>query len=248
MITSYPGPSEELSGGLEFETRSEKNPESVSISKLQALSGFVTRKRQDSRTGRESAPGHNVMLGWHHVHPNKAIALDILVCAVLATVLGCLIFALQPFGARLPFFMGVAGVLGGLQLLRRRPPVFANFTDSIPTSCKRFSSRLARHLLTAFMVSWLGLIAWAEVSPGGQQPAPEARGVVDPGRHLEHPPWRRWGAALAQRGLACPQGRPGLRPRVGPPRYPLRSRGTSGTGQFPRTHDARPCPGRCRPG
>ncbi len=113
------------------------------------------------------------MPGWQRVHPNKAIARDILVCAFLAAVLGFLIFTLQPFGERLPVFMGVAGMLGGLHFLRRRKPVSPNFSDSIPTVPKRFSTRLARQLLTPLMVSWLGLIAWAEMSPGGQKPAPK---------------------------------------------------------------------------
>jgi uncharacterized membrane protein YfcA len=111
------------------------------------------------------------MFGWQRVHTNRAIVLDILVCAVLAAVLGFLIFILQPFGERLPVFMGVAGMLGGLQFLRRRKPVSPNLSDSTSTSPRRFSSGLAGQLLTPLMVSWLGLIGWAEMSPGGQQPA-----------------------------------------------------------------------------
>jgi endonuclease/exonuclease/phosphatase family metal-dependent hydrolase len=114
------------------------------------------------------------MLVWQPVPSNRSIALAILVGAVMAAVLGFLIFTLQPFGGRLPTFSGVAVVLIGLQLLRRRKPLAANVSDSIPTSLRKISSGLARHLLNAFMVSWLGLIAWAEMSPGGQQPAPKS--------------------------------------------------------------------------
>ena len=113
------------------------------------------------------------MLGWQRVDSSRTIALDIFVSAVLVAVLGFLIFTLQPFGARLPVFIGVAGGLGGLKLLRRRKPVSPNFLDSVPSFPRRFSSGLARQLLTPLMVSWLGLIAWAEMSPGGQQPAPK---------------------------------------------------------------------------
>jgi len=110
------------------------------------------------------------MAGWLRVHPNKAIALDILVSTVLATVVGFLIFTLQPFSERLPVFVGVAVVLGGLQLLQRRKLFAPDLADSIPTVSRRFSSELARHFLTPLLVGWLALVAWAEVSPGGQEP------------------------------------------------------------------------------
>ena len=113
------------------------------------------------------------MLEWQKLDAKSAFALEILLSAILAVVVSFLIFLLQPFGDRFPVFVCAAGVLAGLQFSRRRKPLSTIPMDSLPAPRRRSGSSLLRTLLMLSMVSWLGLIAWAEMAPGGQPPAPK---------------------------------------------------------------------------
>ncbi len=110
------------------------------------------------------------MYGWQHAHPRGAVVLEILISAILVAAIGFLIFVLQPFGKRTPVFVGAAGVLAGLHFPRRQKPVSPNLAEWVAASPRPFRPRLLKPLLTLFLMSWLGLIAWAEICPGGEPP------------------------------------------------------------------------------
>jgi endonuclease/exonuclease/phosphatase family metal-dependent hydrolase len=94
---------------------------------------------------------------------------------VAVVILGGLVFVLQPFGERIPVFIGVAAILGLLHIprpLRVRPA--GNAATLPPLVATQSRLALARRALAALLACWLGLIAWAELSPGGPQPALQA--------------------------------------------------------------------------
>jgi endonuclease/exonuclease/phosphatase family metal-dependent hydrolase len=98
----------------------------------------------------------------------------LVVAAVQASAVGVLVFTLQPFGARGPTFLGVAGVLGGLECLRRfKPTRDVSGAPGARLPWKR-GSILTRRPLGLLLLGWLCLIGWAEISPGGQDVPPKA--------------------------------------------------------------------------
>jgi endonuclease/exonuclease/phosphatase family metal-dependent hydrolase len=106
-----------------------------------------------------------------HVHETWISLFSLIVLgAVALAILGGLVLVLQPFGERMPVFIGVAAILGLLQISRRVRPA-ANAASLVPPAPTRSRSALTRRALAALLVGWLGLIAWAELSPGGPQPA-----------------------------------------------------------------------------
>ncbi len=88
-------------------------------------------------------------------------------------LVGFLALALQPFGARWSTFLGVVAMLGGLCWLHRASPAAqgdAPRAGLLPGPRARPRARF----LPPLLLGWLGLIAWAEVSPGGQYVSPKA--------------------------------------------------------------------------
>ena len=121
-------------------------------------------------------------------HARLRMSLDHVLAGILTALAGCLIFVLQPFGLRGPAFLGVAAALGALQFLRKAEPASPLAPGLAVRGPKRSSLARVRRSLSALCVIWLGLIAWAEASPGGQAHPSRRPPEDDPGRHLEHPP------------------------------------------------------------
>jgi endonuclease/exonuclease/phosphatase family metal-dependent hydrolase len=137
----------------------------------------------------------------------------------LTVLVGFLIFSLQPFGMRWRAFLVIATMLVMLQLPGCAELARARTARWILPGPRPFTVAQARHWLSALLLVWLGLLTWAEASPGGQIPLsqrrPEAIRVVtwnilrgcDRG-----PPWLRGDWPVRQKALA--QALDGVQPDV----------------------------------
>jgi endonuclease/exonuclease/phosphatase family metal-dependent hydrolase len=93
---------------------------------------------------------------------------------LLWAVLTGAVFATASFGLGRELFVAVAGLLAALVL---GPRHWHGESAAPVTGRQRWLRRLHRAGRKVFVVgltSWLGLIAWSELSPGGSMPAPKA--------------------------------------------------------------------------
>jgi endonuclease/exonuclease/phosphatase family metal-dependent hydrolase len=97
------------------------------------------------------------------------------VMGFFSLLVGCagMIYALQPNGHHGWAFIAVAIFLTRLlfDLPPRRPLLIARLAGG--DAFLRGAFGLARKMLVAVLVCWLGLMAWAALSPGGAAPAPK---------------------------------------------------------------------------
>jgi endonuclease/exonuclease/phosphatase family metal-dependent hydrolase len=100
--------------------------------------------------------------------------LALIVATLQVAVVGILMFILQPFGERGPTFLAVAGILGFLEGVRWFSPFSRVPGAPVAGSLRSRRSIVSRRLLSSLLLAWLGLIAWAEISPGGQDVGPKA--------------------------------------------------------------------------